>query len=143
MTTATNITGRRDIAEDCAMMAIMAVWERQGEIKDLDRAGAFMFVATRNLSLNEARDAKARYMKMHKIHNEGFCETDIEFKSACDAALKEVSQKYASRNYVNVLKAHIHGYDNKGICELLHMPYQSVRNIKNVLFSFLKGNSII
>jgi DNA-directed RNA polymerase specialized sigma24 family protein len=135
---AENITGRRDIAEDCAMMAIMAVWERQSEIKDMECAGALLYVATRNFALTALRNEKMRSEYRESVDPFINIEIDADFKEISEIAIKEIEQAHKSKNYSNVLKAHIHGLNNKDIALVLGLTYQHVRKIKTIVFSFLK-----
>lgn len=137
--TAKHITGRQDIAEDCAVMALMALWQRQAEIKELKYAEAFLYVATKNFALNELREKAARDKYEGGIVPPDQPEIDTDFKSISEAALKEVERHhYKSRKYVEVLRAHMNGFNNKEIALLLGIKYQYVRNIKRVVFAFLK-----
>lgn len=137
--TAKHITGRQDIAEDCAMMGLMALWQNRSLFSDQKEAYAFLYTATKNFAFNELRSAATRKEYYSRLPHEESetTEQEITYNDLVKKSIEKVKAKFNKKD-ANIFVAHTIGLSNQEISNTFGYKYQTVRNVKNTVFKFLK-----
>ena len=131
-TIALKFVGSSDIAQDIAQDVIVKFWENRKQYKTLDSVENFLFIMTRNESLNYIRSVKRENERYKQIYpgehdNSGILERIIE-EEANQILIHAIRQLPPHSERIILLT--LAGNNVKEIAEIIGVSVNTVRTLK-------------
>lgn len=139
---ADRILGSRDAAEDVVQETMLRVWQQRATWTPTDRLRSLLYRITRNLSLNERRNAKVRERRgapgsdFDARPSESPLEL-VERREIRDAVARALDSLPPRRREVFVLSRY-HGHSYREIAEIMDISPQTVANTMSAALDELR-----